>query len=488
MILLKNKWLIGLIFLLLSTQAKSQRLDSLDHYLRIAAENNPEVLSSFANYQAAWHKIPEVKALDDPTLDIGFFLKPMDIVGGRQVADFTLMQMFPWFGTKKAARNEATHMAKAAYEQFRESRDAVFLQVYSQWYKLLALQEQLKNNQENKTLLEQLRTLAQRKFASPQSTPTTSYILPATTNSNSTSSSNSSGGMSGMSDMSSSSSGNSSSTSMVASSEMSNMGGTSSTGMSEVLRIELEIMELEDNIKSIESQLLSAQGIFNTLLNRPLDYPIVLPNAIEQVVFVLSSDMETQIRANNPMLAMLEQERNAYIAMGKMNKKMGLPMIGLGVQYMLINKTRDPMLAMGNMNGNDMIMPMISISLPIYRGKYKAQQHQSKWMQQMAIDKYRSTLNTLQNDVNLAKNKLEDASRKISLYKKQSNLAQTTYTLAIREYTSGKNDLTNIIQVQRQLLDYKLKEAQAIADYNIQVATIQKAISYNQIIKEDSSL
>ncbi|MDR2622943.1 MAG: TolC family protein, partial [Dysgonamonadaceae bacterium] len=120
--------------------AASAQTDSLPRYLQIAAENNPGVKAAFLTYQAALQKIPQAGALQDPQLDLGFFLQPMEIIDGKQVADVRLMQMFPWFGTRKAARTEARHMANMAFEQFRETRDKLFLDVYTQWFTLCRLQ------------------------------------------------------------------------------------------------------------------------------------------------------------------------------------------------------------------------------------------------------------------------------------------------------------------------------------------------------------
>jgi len=72
------------------------------------------------------------------------------------------------------------------------------------------------------------------------------------------------------------------------------------------------------------------------------------------------------------------------------------------------------------------------------------------------------------------KHQLDDAQRKITLYKKQTELARTTYDLITSEFTVGKSDLSAVIQVQRQLLDYQLKEAESIAAYNTVLANIQK--------------
>lgn len=485
----KFKYILIGMLLTLGVHVSAQEADSLRHYLRVAAENNPTVRADFFAYKASLQKLPQAGAYEDPTLDMGFYLEPMDAVGGKPVANFTLMQMFPWFGTKKAAKTEATHMAQAAYEQFRETRDATFLQVYTQWYILGNLNQKLENNEENRKLLVQLRDLAKIKFSSPTSTPTASYAPPASSASGATSSplSSSGGGMSGMSGMGGGSSSPAATTANDAMASMSGGGGmgggsmgSSSTGMSEVLRIELEIVELESNMETILSELRTESAKFNSLLNRPLNSELALPKTLEQVPYIFDATTMDQVKANNPMLEMILEEGQAYKAMGEMNKKMSYPMFGIGVQYMLNNKTNDAMLAMGNMNGKDMIMPMVSVSIPIYRNKYKAQQKESKLWWESSQEKYASTVNTLEADLVRTKHQLDDAARKISLYTKQTEIAVVTYNLAVREFATGKNDLTNIIQVQRQLLDYKLKQADAIASYNTMVATIQKLISFSE--------
>ncbi|MDD3725065.1 MAG: transporter, partial [Bacteroidales bacterium] len=79
------------------------------------------------------------------------------------------------------------------------------------------------------------------------------------------------------------------------------------------------------------------------------------------------------------------------------------------------------------------------------------------------------------------KQQLDNAERKIALYQKQEQLARVTYQLVVQEFVTAKSDLTNVIQVQRQLLDYQLRQAEAIADYNTKVASIQKLRSFNSL-------
>ena len=487
--------LFGVILVVLTLMGANpvvaQTPDSLTHYLETAAKNNPGLNADFLTYKASLEKVPQAGAWPDPKLEIGFFLKPMDIVGGRQIADFTLMQMFPWFGTKKAAQTEATHMAKMAYEKFRETRDNLYLEVYTQWYLLSTLVEQLRNNRDNLQLLKQLEELALRRVSSPSGGSSSGYTVPApspVTKGSATSPAG--GGMAGMESMggTAASSGTSSSSGM--SFGMGSSGGTMSSGMgsaapgmSDVLRVQLEIAEIENNIESILSEIVAGKAKFNALLNRPAGVEVILPDSITKVPFLFDEGVSMdEIENRNPMLGMLKEEELAYRAKGEMDQKMSYPMFGIGLQYMLIGEIAAVPMDQGmepEMNGMDMVMPMVSISLPLYRNKYKAQQRESRFLWQSAWEKYNNTLNMLQSDLFKLKHQLDDAERKIALYQKQEQLALTTYQLVVQEFVSAKSDLTNVIQVQRQLLDYQLRKAEAIAEYNTRVASIRKLRSFN---------
>lgn len=403
----------------------SAQTDSLQHYLEIAAKNNPGVKADYQAYQATMQRIPQAGALPDLQLDMGFYPQPMDIIDGRQVADFTLMQMFPWFGSRKAAQNEAEHAANAVFEKFRDALDKLYLEVYSQWFLMSSLQQKLKNIDEHQIFLKQLEELTVQKY-------TTSAF------------------------------------------------SVNSEDLSSTLRIRMEIVELENETETALSKLKAEKAKFNALLNRNPDSPVTLPDSITELPFILdiASTME-KISNQNAELKMIDYEIKSYKAKAEADKKASMPMIGLGLQYSLINKRTADLLPVSHMNGMDMLMPMVSVSLPIYRNKYRAQQKESQLWQQASLERYNDTYNNIRAELIEIKHQLDDAHRTIALLKKQTDLASTTYNLIVREFATGKSDLNDVIQVQRQLLDYRLRKSDAIAEYNTQVASAQKLISFN---------
>ena len=477
-----------------SLPVKAQN-DSLSHYLETAAVQNPGVQSAFALWQASLRRIPQAGALEDPQLEMGFFLRPMALVEGRQMAEFKLMQMFPWFGVRKAARTEAQHMAKMNYEQFRETRDKLWLDVYTQWFNLCRLRETLKYNLRQQDLLIRLEALAIRKMEAPAGSASGSGSMPggAMQSGSSSGGSSSGGGMSGMGTMGVAAAAATQPQQSTQSSAggMKSMNNAAGEGMTDALNIRIELAETEFNIESIQSEIMAETAAFNALLNRHPDSPISLPDSLAALPFFWNEEeASAKIKLNNPMTAMAAEEAEAFGAKEEMDRLMGYPMFGIGLQYMMIGKlsAAEPMemdaaantTALNSMNGRYMIMPMISVTIPIYRDKYNARRRENQFMRRAALDKYDNTINLLTADLRRTKHKLDDAQRRIVLYQRQTDMAQTACNLAAQSFAAGSGSLADAIRLQRRLLDYELKSAEAIADYNTMVANIYKLISSDE--------
>src|SRR5690606_16390073 len=148
------------------------------------------------------------------------------------------------------------------------------------------------------------------------------------------------------------------------------------------------------------------------LLNREANAGISLSPEMRKVPVLFNEEktLAAQER-NNPTLGMISEEDLAFKAKAKTDRKMSQRRIVLSGQYMVIGQTDEPMFAMGDMNGNDMIMPMISVSLPLFRKKYNAQQRESELWRKSAAENYRNTLSTLRGEYYRLKSQLDDADR-----------------------------------------------------------------------------
>ncbi|HEX2935456.1 MAG TPA: TolC family protein [Bacteroidales bacterium] len=453
--------------------------DSLTLYLEIAIKNNPTVLQRYAEYEAALQKVPQAGSLPDPELTAGIFLSPMEVLSGKQVAEIRLMQMFPWFGVLKNAKDEMSLMAKAKYETFRDAQFQVVYDLQRTWYELLKTQQIVHIAERNADILRTLERLSLVKFKAPPSSGNSgsSSGTGITGYSGKTSSSGQSGmgGMGGNLGSASSATGSSSS-SMTGGSSMESSSGAS--GLADIYRIQIDISELENNIALQKSQQVSLKARLNSYLNRNAQSPVILTDTlVADTLQTALTNIPDSMLLNNPMLGMLQYEQQSYDARKKMVTRMGFPMVGLGMSYTLINK--DPM-STSAMNGEDMIMPMVTITLPIYRKKYKSMQKESERMMTATKQNYQATSNDLQASYAEAIQLYGDAKRRIKLYKNQSLLAKKSFDIMVKSFSVSGSALTDVLRVRQQMLDYETKQTEAVADYNTAIALLRRLAAFPQ--------
>jgi len=449
-----KKYKLLVIGLLLSSWSFGQT-DSLNAYLETAAKNNPSVLQKWSEYQAALQKVPQVGSLPDPELNLGIFLKPMELLGGNQVADVQLMQMFPWFGVLKNAKDEMSLMANASLASVQEIKLQVYYEVRTTWYALYQNREQLRIMEQNLVLLRQLERLATSRYrsgASSGTNPSNSVAsdMPVKAESNG-------GGMTGMSG--SASAPTPLSAPMAAYSMASaGMSSTAGGGISEIFSLQLETQELLNNIEALNDAFRNLQFKFNTLLNRSVECSIELPAATYKDDFQPPSD---SVLKDNPMLEMIRFEQESLLARKKMSERMGYPMVGIGLKYAVLSKNPA---STNMMNGQDMLMPMVSVSLPIYRKKYKAIQKEVEWRKTASEQSYEAMLNLMQTDYQDALLNFREAQRRIRLYDRQRLLAEKSYQLQLKRFGASSASLSDVQNLSRQLLDYSLKSLNANVD------------------------
>lgn len=127
-----------------------------------------------------------------------------------------------------------------------------------------------------------------------------------------------------------------------------------------------------------------------------------------------------------------------------------------------------------SMNGQDMIMPMLTVTLPIYRKKYNAQQAETKFAKSAVEQNYKATANALQVEYYEALQLYKDARRRMKLYDDQRLLAKKMLDIAFKAFSSSNSGLTDIVRIQKQLLDYELKQVEALVDFNTAKTMIKK--------------
>lgn len=380
--------------------------DSLAVYIAEAIRNNPSLKSEYQAYQAQMANAKGAGVLSDPQLSVGVFPQAMHHVNGKQLATITIMQMFPWFGTLKAGREQMEYKAQEAYQKFREKSLSTAFDVEKQWYSILATQEKVKAVKRKRALLNDIKKVA-------------IYLYK-------------------------------------------NYTSGRGTKMSDQLRLDAEEERLKEQTESLETQLTLQKQQFNITLHRRPNVALSLPDSIP--LRQMPTFNWTEIERNNPKLAQYSAIQKAFKSQEKQARAKGMPMIGVGLQYMVNGKVDMPM--MPNMNGKDMMMPMVSVTIPVYRKKITSAIHSAQLMERSTAYNYQSQLDALQSTYLSIEQRADDIKRKLKLYESEVSLLNRTLELMQKEYATGAASLTDILQTTRESIDYDLLKAEANAQYN----------------------
>src|SRR5690606_7983748 len=134
------------------------------------------------------------------------------------------------------------------------------------------------------------------------------------------------------------------------------------TTMVDVLKIRIQINETESKSESVSDEYETSVTTFNLLLNRELNARVVVADSLLLDNVQFNKDEVI----NNPQLLRLKAQQDVLIQSEKANQKERMPGLGVGLDYVIVEE--GPM--QGPDNGKDVIMPMVSLSIPLFSKKY----------------------------------------------------------------------------------------------------------------------
>ena len=380
----------------------------LDEALQIAAHNSPILKARYAEFEAALQKVAQVHALPDPTFSMGVFVLPVQTRVGPQRARFSLSQMFPWFGTLAARRDAAALMAEATYQTYLNSRNELFFKVKAAWYPLYEVHRLQVLQAENLEILNTFKQLATVAFQNGK------------------------------------------------------------TGMVDVIRVDLMLDNTRTEIKILEAREKPLLTRLNTLLNRADTVAVILPDSLP----LLSPENEYRkdsLFAQHPMLAAYDLKIQSARAQELAAKKQGLPSFGVGLDYVLVDKRSDMVVPQ---NGMDILMPMVTVSIPIWRAKYKAQVKESQFMQTALSAHKEDFQNELLSNYEMSAYELERSIQLIELYRSQIQKTRQVLSLLLVSFSNSGKDFEEVLRMQQELLKYQMAEAVAIKDFYTALAKL----------------
>lgn len=386
------------IFTLIAITSVSAQSQSVDTLVNRMLRDNPMLEALRMDYESAAYKEGEFKDLPDPMISTGFFPLAVESGMGPRQLQIGISQTLPWntvLNNRALVAREEANLLKVKFNIAEEDLKLGIEQLYLQIWRV---DEEIELLKSRLPLIQAWNQVSLSKMSANQ------------------------------------------------------------VSASDVLQIQVFLNDVENAIQVLENQKKSYRLKLNRILGSEQ------PTEDEQSDLDIELDPDTTLQisvepvvdtSQLPDLDWFDQQMQISEAVLERNQSEGYPTIGLGLEYTIVGKRKDVDVPY---NGRDMIMPMLSVTMPIYRKKYDAVRQREKALQASIYLKKRDKELEIQENIALAKVNIETEMENLRIYNEQIEILERTINMLYAEYSSEGSKFVELLQMQNQLIDFALKK------------------------------
>ena len=240
----------------------------------------------------------------------------------------------------------------------------------------------------------------------------------------------------------------------------------------DILKLQIRQNELQQQKEVLEQSYLSEQAVFNNLLNREerIAVEVVEEMEIPEDDTILNKDDLSL----NPELLKYDQLYESVTQSEVLNQKENAPSFGIGLDYIPVSERED--MAMSD-NGKDIVMPMVTFSIPIFNNKFKSVTRQNELRQKEIEFQKEERLNVLENAYASAISQRNQARIAYRTQAKNLEQAKDAEEILIKSYETGTINFNDVLDVQELQLKFQTSQIQSVQLYYIQSAIINYLIN-----------
>jgi cobalt-zinc-cadmium efflux system outer membrane protein len=240
----------------------------------------------------------------------------------------------------------------------------------------------------------------------------------------------------------------------------------------DVLRLQIRQNELVQEKEVLAEQQEGIQATFNKLLNRNYDLPVATVSSLEIPEDTLVANYDALLL--NPELLKYDTLYESVTQSELLNQRDGLPMVGFGLDYLPVSERTD---ANPIDNGKDVLMPMVSVSIPLFNKRYKSISRQNQLRQQEIETQKLHRLNLLETAFAQAISQRNQARIKFDAQSKNVKQAKDAEEILIKNYETGTIDFNDVLDIQELQLKFQTNQISAIKTYYLQSAIVNYLIT-----------
>lgn len=392
----------------------------VEAHVRIALERNPSLRAAEQNVAAMAQRIPQVTSLDDPMLQVAPIGEMAETAAGSVSVMTGVSQRFPLGGKLSAAGRVAEAEVAAALAELKEQRLAIAADVRRAYWSYYRAARAIEVYRENRTILDQFAGSAKAMYEAGRTT------------------------------------------------------------QQDVLRIGIELGELDANLATLEQQEGVARSMLNQLMDRPVDAPLPTPpqGALDSLSFELAALTE-QAMAMNPKLLQLAATIDAHHERAQLAKLHRIPDLNVSFSYNLVDDDGLSMIA----NGDDQWWVGFGINLPIWQERLDAAEREARLNALRTASQLAQQRNVIAFQLQEALLAAQTAERRATLFR--DNIvpqAEQTLDSSMSGYRTGSIDALTVTDNRRRLLEFQLMFHDSVAQLNRALADLK------QLTGDDASL
>jgi cobalt-zinc-cadmium efflux system outer membrane protein len=238
-------------------------------------------------------------------------------------------------------------------------------------------------------------------------------------------------------------------------------------GMVDVLRVDIMLKKAVADTLILSKKRKPLSANLNLLMNRDQNTVLTIEDSLRVPVIPLYEG--DNMFVHNPNIQRLELQGQASKKAELLAEKQRYPKVGAGLDYVMVRKRTDMNLPK---NGRDILMPMVSVSLPIFKEKYKAAEREAQLMQEAYAFEKKDVTNQLKSRFEMLWYDLETQKDLLNLYNRQTVVTRQSLDILLTAYGNSGKEFEELLRMQQELLMFQKQRVKAINQVNIFLAEI----------------
>lgn len=240
----------------------------------------------------------------------------------------------------------------------------------------------------------------------------------------------------------------------------------------DVLKLQIRQNELQQQKEVLEQSYIAEQAVFNNLLNHKEGIRVDVVDDMD----IPEDDpiLNKEVLRLNPELLKYDQLYESVAQSELLNQKENAPSFGIGLDYIPVSE-RDDMVFSDN--GKDIVMPMVTFSVPIFNNKFKSTTKQNELRQKEIELQKEERLNVLENAYANAISQRNQARIAHQTQEKNLKQAKDAEEILIKNYETGTINFNDVLDIQELQLKFQTNQIQSVQLYYLQSAIINYLIN-----------